>query len=110
MYHLIVLLLDSFLGPILGKKIFSGNQISRMHKKYSGKSSFDCNLHFLKKVFEIFEVFSKSAAWWQNLRLVHYFAKHGTPMLTPGLPSYRNGKFKAQNSLCAKLLIPEQIP
>ena len=30
-------------------KIFSVNQISRMHKNYSGECSFDCNLHFLKK-------------------------------------------------------------
>ena len=67
-----------------------------------------------KKVFfviflKIFEIFSNSAAWSQNLRLVHnssLFCKIFDKYVGLGLSSiYRNGKFKSQNSLCVFLNI-----
>ena len=53
--------------------------------------------NFSCKIFVTFEVFSNSAAWWQNLRLVHsfsYFSDFLTPMLTLDPCWYRNGTFR----------------
>ena len=59
---------------ILGQKIFTVVQISKLGKKCSKKFFFDIESHLLKlfcNIIVILEVFSNSEAGLSNLRLVH---------------------------------------
>ena len=71
-----------FYGQFLVKNIFSTKPILMMDKTYIGK--------VLLKNFVIFAISSNSG---QNLRLAHYSTL-----------SYRNGKFRGQNSLCGSAM------
>ena len=70
----------TFYGKFLVKNIFSSIETSRMDKKYPEKFSFGNKLNFIEKknffgkIFVIFDFFSNSKAWLQNLRLVHDFS------------------------------------
>ena len=78
-----------------------------MYKKYGGKVLLWLQFAFFNFFFANFFRFlrfsqiqlpgGKICDWYI---ILHYFAKHLTPTLNPGLRSYRNGKFKGQNSLC----------
>ena len=71
--HFIITLI--YMAHFRPQKIFSIKKYRGWTKSTVKRTQFDFELHFLrkKKVCKIFEVFSNSAAWWQNLRLVHDF-------------------------------------